>query len=155
MHPVYAPPLSSTVPALERSHSMPRCGSGAAVESVSCSTDTDQRLKALALARSAPRCGARARTRGGAPCQAPAIANGRCRMHGGKSPGPGRWENHHSFRTGEYTIEAIAYRRRYAETVRTGRALIAQVRAMSREQRMRFRVLYWQNRHRLHTGPPL
>ena len=36
----------------------------------------------------APRCGAKARTTGGNPCQAPAMKNGRCRMHGGKSTGP-------------------------------------------------------------------
>src|SRR5271168_4997118 len=34
----------------------------------------------------APRCGAKARTTG-CPCRAPAMANGRCRMHGGKSTG--------------------------------------------------------------------
>ncbi len=34
----------------------------------------------------APRCGAR--TRPGAPCRQPAMANGRCRMHGGRSTGP-------------------------------------------------------------------
>lgn len=34
----------------------------------------------------APRCGAK--TRQGTPCKAPAMANGRCRMHGGKSTGP-------------------------------------------------------------------
>ena len=33
----------------------------------------------------APRCGAR--TRAGCACQAPAMANGRCRMHGGRSTG--------------------------------------------------------------------
>ena len=35
---------------------------------------------------SAPRCGAK--TRKETPCRAPAMANGRCRMHGGKSTGP-------------------------------------------------------------------
>src|SRR5271167_4829081 len=35
----------------------------------------------------APRCGAKARTTA-CPCQAPAMPNGRCRMHGGKSTGP-------------------------------------------------------------------
>jgi hypothetical protein len=35
----------------------------------------------------APRCGAKARTTGCA-CRSPAMANGRCRMHGGKSTGP-------------------------------------------------------------------
>jgi len=34
----------------------------------------------------APRCGAK--TRKGTTCRAPAMANGRCRMHGGKSTGP-------------------------------------------------------------------
>lgn len=34
----------------------------------------------------APRCGAR--TRVGRPCRGPAMANGRCRMHGGASTGP-------------------------------------------------------------------
>jgi hypothetical protein len=33
-----------------------------------------------------PRCGAR--TRKATPCQAPALPNGRCRMHGGLSTGP-------------------------------------------------------------------
>jgi hypothetical protein len=35
----------------------------------------------------APRCGARTR-RTGCPCRAPAMRNGRCRLHGGKSTGP-------------------------------------------------------------------
>src|ERR1700677_993746 len=34
----------------------------------------------------APRCGAKARS--GCPCRAPAMKNGRCRMHGGGSTGP-------------------------------------------------------------------
>jgi hypothetical protein len=34
----------------------------------------------------APRCGAK--NRRGTPCQAPAMKNGRCRLHGGKSTGP-------------------------------------------------------------------
>ncbi len=34
----------------------------------------------------APRCGAK--TRRGTPCRSPAMANGRCRMHGGASTGP-------------------------------------------------------------------
>ena len=28
-------------------------------------------------------CGAKCRTKGGAPCEGPAMKNGRCRMHGG------------------------------------------------------------------------
>ncbi len=34
----------------------------------------------------APRCGAQTRFK--QPCKAPAMKNGRCRMHGGKSTGP-------------------------------------------------------------------
>ncbi len=34
----------------------------------------------------APRCGAR--TKRGTTCLAPAMKNGRCRLHGGKSTGP-------------------------------------------------------------------
>jgi hypothetical protein len=40
----------------------------------------------LVLAWFCPRCGAR--TRSGNPCRSPTMANGRCRMHGGKSTGP-------------------------------------------------------------------
>src|ERR1700733_6841852 len=40
----------------------------------------------LPLAQAAPRCGAR--NRAGNPCRAPAMPNGRCQMHGGKSTGP-------------------------------------------------------------------
>ena len=48
------------------------------------------------LARNYPRCGARARSRGGQPCQAPPVLdletglprNGRCKLHGGRSTGP-------------------------------------------------------------------
>src|SRR6476660_9493988 len=41
----------------------------------------------LAVADACPRCGAK-RRRGGGTCRAPAMANGRCRLHGGKSTGP-------------------------------------------------------------------
>lgn len=41
----------------------------------------------LTAARDAPRCGAWAR-RTGLPCRSAAMANGRCRMHGGCSTGP-------------------------------------------------------------------
>ena len=36
--------------------------------------------------QAAPRCGAR--NRRGCPCEGPAMRNGRCRFHGGKSTGP-------------------------------------------------------------------
>lgn len=40
----------------------------------------------MPLAHAAARCGAG--TRAGGACQAPAMRNGRCRMHGGASTGP-------------------------------------------------------------------
>ncbi len=62
---------------------------------------------------SAPRCGAR--TRQGVPCKAPAMANGRCRMHGGKSTGPRTPQGLEALRKahlkhGRYTAETIALR---------------------------------------------
>lgn len=33
-------------------------------------------------------CGAKARSNGHQPCKRPAMANGRCRLHGGLSTGP-------------------------------------------------------------------
>jgi hypothetical protein len=42
-------------------------------------------LSRLELANASPRCGAR--TRRGDSCEGPAMANGRCRFHGGKSTG--------------------------------------------------------------------
>ncbi len=63
----------------------------------------------------APRCGAHSR-RTGQPCQAPAMSNGRCRMHGGKSTG-------RPIIHGRYTKAAMDQRR---ET----RALIRQVREL-------------------------
>ena len=71
------------------------------------------------LMHESPRCGAR--TRRGAPCQAPAMPNGRCRMHGGKSPGAPTGESNGNYRHGHYTKEAIAIRRRISELLRASR----------------------------------
>jgi hypothetical protein len=38
------------------------------------------------------------------------MANGRCRMHGGPSPGAPKG-NRNAFKNGRYTLEAIAHRR--------------------------------------------
>ena len=56
-----------------------------------------------------PRCGAR--TRDGTPCRSPAMPNGRCRMHGGMSPGAPMGEANGSYRHGRFTNEAIERRR--------------------------------------------
>lgn len=71
-----------------------------------------------------PRCGSR--TRNGTPCRSPAMANGRCRMHGGKSPGA-PIGNDHARKHGLYTADAIAERRELATLIRSMRGLIEEV----------------------------
>src|SRR5688572_17099651 len=59
----------------------------------------------------APRCKAK-RKRDGKPCQGPAMANGCCRMHGGKSTGPKtvdgreRCRRKANWKSGHYSDEA-------------------------------------------------
>ncbi len=71
-----------------------------------------------------PRCGAR--TRSGTPCRSPAMPNGRCRMHGGKSPGAPKG-NRNALKHGRYTAEAIAERRELAALLRAMKGLVEQV----------------------------
>ena len=47
-------------------------------------------------------CGALTRAR--TPCRAPAMANGRCRMHGGTSPGAPKG-NRNAWKHGRYSAE--------------------------------------------------
>lgn len=72
-----------------------------------------------------PRCGAR--NRRGNPCQCPAMPNGRCRIHGGKSPGAPRGSAHGLYKHGRYTCEAIETRRMLNKMVREMRSLAEQV----------------------------
>jgi hypothetical protein len=66
------------------------------------------------------RCGAKTRSR--SQCQSPAMPNGRCRLHGGKSPGAPRG-NQNALKHGRYTSVAIATRRRIAALLRAVRKL--------------------------------
>lgn len=70
----------------------------------------------------APRCGAKGK-RTGLPCRAPAMKNGRCRLHGGKSSGPPAG-NKNALKHGEYTVEAIAERRYVKRLLRDSRNLM-------------------------------
>jgi uncharacterized protein YjcR len=70
------------------------------------------------------RCGAR--TRRGSRCRSPAMPNGRCRMHGGMSPGAPKG-NKNAFKHGHYAAEAIATRREIAKLLRDARGLVKQV----------------------------
>jgi len=67
------------------------------------------------------RCGAS--TRSGQACRAGAMPNGRCRMHGGLSPGP-PLGNKNALKHGRYTPEASARRRDSAALLRRIQGLI-------------------------------
>lgn len=71
---------------------------------------------AMQSAHDAPRCGAYARTTG-KPCAAPAMKNGRCRMHSGKATG-------RPITSGRYTKEADRKRREVRELLKTLRGMI-------------------------------
>jgi hypothetical protein len=75
---------------------------------------TERRIQNL---RAAQRCGAR--TRVGTPCQCPAIrGRGRCRLHGGLSPGAPSGEKNGNFRHGFWTCEAVQERQWAIEMVK-------------------------------------
>jgi len=64
-------------------------------------------------------CGAK--TRSGGTCRQPAMKNGRCRLHGGKSKaGP----EHGRYSHGERTKEAIEERRRFTELLKEARHVL-------------------------------
>jgi hypothetical protein len=56
-----------------------------------------------------PRCGAR--TRSGATCQCTAMPNGKCRIHGGLSPGAPRGKANGNYSDGYWTREAVEERK--------------------------------------------
>jgi hypothetical protein len=62
-----------------------------------------------------PRCLARTRAR--TQCQSPAMPNGRCRMHGGKSPGAPQG-NSRALKHGRFTAEHIAAGRHFSKLIR-------------------------------------
>jgi len=72
-----------------------------------------------------PRCGAKTR-RGTEPCKAPAMKNGKCRLHGGKSKGPPR-NNQNALKHGFYTREAIAERRYIRQLLKDSKGLLNNV----------------------------
>ena len=70
-----------------------------------------------------PRCGAK--TRRGSPCRSPAMPNGRCRMHGGASPGAPRGEANGNYKHGLLTKEAVQIRQSMSDLLRTSRKTLA------------------------------
>jgi hypothetical protein len=86
---------------------------------------------ALVCADAAPRCGAKRRHDGGS-CQQPAMPNGRCRFHGGKSTGPRTAEGLERSRKarlthGYYTAEAKAERFKARMQLRALKALLREI----------------------------
>lgn len=70
----------------------------------------------------APRCGAHSR-RTGNPCRSPAMKNGRCRMHGGKSTGPAKGSQN-AFKHGMRSAETIAMRKALNAILRENREML-------------------------------
>jgi len=73
-----------------------------------------------------------ARTRRGTPCHAPAMKNGRCRLHGGKSTGPKTPEGIENIRKahlkhGEYTKEAQKARKEFYALLRTLSSMVKEI----------------------------
>lgn len=68
-----------------------------------------------------PRVECGARTRAGGSCRQPAMKNGRCRLHGGKSKS-GR--EHGRYRHGLRTKEAMELRRQLSELLREAKGLL-------------------------------
>ena len=71
-----------------------------------------------------PRVFCGAKTRAGGRCKQPAMKNGRCRLHGGKSLS-GR--QHGRYKHGRYTREAIEERRQLNSLLREVTALLRRV----------------------------
>ncbi len=76
----------------------------------------------------APRCGAR--TRAGTPCRAPAMRNGKCRLHGGRSSGPRTAAGLAKIREaktkhGFYSAEAKAIRRHARELINQSKKFLS------------------------------
>ena len=76
-------------------------------------------------------CGAKARTNGNKPCRQPAMANGRCRLHGGltrntgaKTPEGKLRQKMASWKHGRRSAEAREERRQVREMIREAKRLI-------------------------------
>ena len=67
-------------------------------------------------------CGAKTRT--GGKCKQPAMKNGRCRLHGGKSLSG---KQHGQYKHGRYTRAAIEERRQLNSLLREVTALLREV----------------------------
>ena len=67
-----------------------------------------------------PRCGAK--TRAGTSCKAPAMKNGKCYLHGGKSTGAPKG-NQNALKHGYYTKDSIEHRRYIRKLIKDSQEL--------------------------------
>lgn len=86
---------------------------------------SDNPMHCLTQAHQAPRCGAR--TRQSVPCRSPAMLNGRCRMHGGTSPGAPPGQAHGMWKHGLRSAEVIERRRSAAARMRALRGTLSKL----------------------------
>lgn len=89
--------------------------------------------------RSAPKCGATKKSTG-EPCQNPALANGRCRCHGGRTPSGKAW---HTVQLPP--VDTAKFERKLATVQERARKLTKRLAAMTPEQRARYET--WQRTH--------
>lgn len=83
----------------------------------------EQWHEALLAARQSLRCGAK--TRHGSSCRSPAMKNGRCRMHGGKSSGAPLGKDHGLFKHGLYTKQSLKFYRELKELLKNTQKMIS------------------------------
>lgn len=74
---------------------------------------------------SLPKCNAKAKSTG-KRCQQPAMKNGKCRYHGGKSTGA-PLNNQNAFKHGNYTQEAIEMRRAIQQLMQESKRFIEEI----------------------------
>jgi hypothetical protein len=104
----------------------------------------------LATFHKAPRCGA-VRKRDGAPCCNPAMKNGRCGIHGGKTPSGRQW---HVVQYPDCSTPAgeAKFNRKLRDRARILRKRAARLAAMTPEQRARHDA--WHRSHAPGGGGP-
>ena len=102
--------------------------------------------KANALWRERPRCGANAK-HSGEPCQKPALANGRCRYHGGAVPKGREW---HKVQLANASKSDEKLAKKLRELERRRKQIAQRVAAMTDQERERYAA--WHASH--HPGGP-
>lgn len=71
-----------------------------------------------------PRTECGAKTRKGGACRQPAMKNGRCRLHGGKSK---KGKEHGRYKHGLCTTEVLNDRREISELIKSVRKILDQI----------------------------